>query len=71
MIEEWLASKNVDLWADWRISDPERRKLAAEWFGQQMADYLAFCAKNATGEDETEAIRQEYGSRYEWDVVAA
>lgn len=69
MIEEWLASKNVDLWGDWRISDPERRKLAAAWFGRQMAEYMAYCASQSTGVDETEAIRQEYGSRYGWDVV--
>jgi len=42
IIEDWLASKNVDLWANWRISDPARRAEAAEWFSQQMTELSQF-----------------------------
>lgn len=43
-IEQWLASKNVDLWANWRISDPERRREAAEWFYKQLDELGDFQA---------------------------
>lgn len=63
LVEEWLESKGVTLWADWNISDPVRRQVAADWFSQQMAQYLAFCAKRA--KDNQPAV----GTIREWDVV--
>lgn len=32
VIDRWLESKGVTLWADWEIIHPERRRLAAQWF---------------------------------------
>lgn len=61
-IEEWLAAKNVDLWANWRVSDPEQRAKAAAWFQQQMEDYDAFRMANQAKKMESTGIS--------WDVVA-
>lgn len=66
MIEEWLESLHVDLWGDWRISDPERRKLAAEWFERQIVEYNRF-AYNAMFEERLAGVRAE--SNISWDVV--
>jgi hypothetical protein len=35
-IEDWLVQKQITLWADWDISEPDRRALAAEWFAHQI-----------------------------------
>lgn len=32
LVEGWLANKGVTLWMDWDISQPERRRQAAQWF---------------------------------------
>ena len=38
-IDAWLATKPCTLWADWHISQPARRRLAAEWFFAQMNEW--------------------------------
>lgn len=35
-IDDWLAQKQITLWADWEIADPKSRALAAEWFAHQL-----------------------------------
>lgn len=42
MVEEWLDSKPHTLWADWDISRPDRRTLAAEWFTRQVREFDNF-----------------------------
>jgi hypothetical protein len=39
MIRDWLDSKGVTLWADWTLTDPADRDLAAMWF---LREYYAF-----------------------------
>ena len=63
LVEEWLESKGITLWADYDISDPARRRVAADWFSQQMAQYLAYCARQA--KDNQAPV----GSIREWDVT--
>ncbi len=58
-IMKWLESKNVDMWANWRISDPERRRMAAEWLHGQMDDLSRFVVKAPPYD----------GSTKSWDVV--
>jgi hypothetical protein len=41
-VERWLEAKGVTLWADWFISEPDRRKLAAEWFVSEVEDFYRF-----------------------------
>lgn len=35
-IEQYLESLPYTLWGDWDVSIPERRRLAAEWFLEQI-----------------------------------
>jgi hypothetical protein len=39
MIRDWLDSKGVTLWADWTLTDPADRDIAAMWF---LREYHAF-----------------------------
>lgn len=36
LTEVWLRHKGVTLWGDYTITDPARRRLAAEWFVDQL-----------------------------------
>jgi len=45
-IEKWLMSKGTTLWADWDISQPDRRRKAAEWFAAQQADLMGWLASS-------------------------
>lgn len=42
----WLEAKGTTLWGDWDITDLERRKVAANWFLNQIADYQQFVNAN-------------------------
>lgn len=57
-IMKWLESKNVDMWANWRISDPARRRMAAEWFKAQSDECAKFYMDSLYGPNEAR-----------WDVV--
>jgi hypothetical protein len=40
-IENWLASKQtVLLGSSWDVTNPQRRRLAAEWFRGQMIEFV-------------------------------
>jgi hypothetical protein len=41
-IERWLLSKHATLWADWDITDPKRRRKAAEWFLKEMESFREY-----------------------------
>lgn len=45
--ENWLASLGTTLWANWDVTDPERRRLAAEWFEDQLLSYEEWMIDNA------------------------
>lgn len=61
MIEEWLKSKGVTLWADWDISADDQRAKAAEWFSKQLSDYFGFAMSY---HDKRIAESQKYGQEY-------
>ena len=42
MVERWLESKGVTLWADWNITDPVQRRKAADWFEAQMQEWEGY-----------------------------
>jgi hypothetical protein len=48
LADAWLASLGVTLWADWDVTDPNRRRKAAEWFVEQYDQLVAF-AQQAFG----------------------
>jgi hypothetical protein len=40
-IDTWLTTKQTVLWGStWDVTSPARRRLAAEWFHEQMAAWL-------------------------------
>jgi len=39
IIEQWLDTKPYTLWATWDLSQPERKRLAAEWFAKEIVDF--------------------------------
>jgi hypothetical protein len=39
-IDAWLASLGVTLWADWFVNEPDRRRLAAQWFADEALKCL-------------------------------
>ncbi len=59
VIKKWLKSKQTTLWADWDLTHEDRLQLAAEWFQQQMREFIAFDFKVST-----EMFRSG-----EWDVT--
>lgn len=59
VIELWLASKGVTLWADWDVTSQDRVQLAAQWFQKQMDEYNDF----------SNGYWSKYGYSSSWDVV--
>ena len=59
VIELWLASKGVTLWADWDVTSQDRVQLAAQWFQKQMDEYNDF----------SNGYWSKYDYSSSWDVV--
>ena len=49
LTEKYLEQLNYTLWADWDISRPDRRKLAAEWFASEVRKVFQFADMNFEG----------------------
>lgn len=47
-VEEWLCNMHSTLWSDWDITQTARRRLAAEWFVDQMRSFSGW-RTNAVG----------------------
>lgn len=42
----YLSEQPATLWADWNISDPNRRTLAAKWLARQITQVYEFQNRN-------------------------
>jgi hypothetical protein len=42
LVERWLEAKGVTLWADWTVTHPKSRRLAAVWFAREMESFAGF-----------------------------
>lgn len=42
----YLSEKPATLWADWNISDPQRRQQAANWLARQIEGVYEFQDRN-------------------------
>jgi hypothetical protein len=69
-IDDWLSHLPYSKWADWDISSPDRRRLAAEWFAAQREAFESYRAGyHGDGTDLwfDEAAARYITSRYEFE----
>lgn len=46
LVEQYMDTLPYTLWATWDLSQPERKRMAAEWFVSQMKELTTWMGQN-------------------------